>query len=156
MYLCCMDKRSHVPKYLLPRGMQVANLNKQRKKKRARNGRIDGQRSKDNDPLQSFDSAIGTNESGGVGGSGDGPDGGNDGTDGFEEFFDDGGDGGDDDGGGGNGASKGSSKPLMYSDSKSGTGRSSSGRDAWKKKHKKGKYSGKRRKTDPKPRISGV
>jgi ATP-dependent RNA helicase DDX56/DBP9 len=44
---------SHVPKYLLPRGMQVADLHKRRRKKRVRLG--GGERRTDNDPLQAFD-----------------------------------------------------------------------------------------------------
>ena len=39
---------------MLPRGMQVADLNRKRKRRRARN-RTDGRRRTDNDPLQSYD-----------------------------------------------------------------------------------------------------
>merc|ERR1712028_213759 len=45
------DHLKHVPKYLLPRGMQVADLN--RKRKRKKNRRSNQSRS-NKDPLQSF------------------------------------------------------------------------------------------------------
>lgn len=47
------DHLKNVPKYLLPRGMQVANQSK--RKRRRRNNKNRGMRRTDNDPLQSFD-----------------------------------------------------------------------------------------------------
>lgn len=42
-----------MPKYLLPRGMQVANQSRRKRRKRNNNNR--GTRRMDNDPLQSYD-----------------------------------------------------------------------------------------------------
>lgn len=121
------DHLKNVPKYLLPRGMQVAATRK-RKRRRIRN-RGSGERRKDNDPLQSYDGDIDLDgvavEEGGEGATVN------------DDNFDD---------------------PLGEVDEKDnadrkkqnitkmavgddGLGRSSSGRDAWKQKHGKGKYS---------------
>merc|ERR1712003_89696 len=63
------DHLKHVPKYLLPRGMQVANLNRKRKRKKNRKG---NQRRSANDPLQSFND--GDVNLDGLGDDGDMPD----------------------------------------------------------------------------------
>merc|ERR1712003_57932 len=51
------DHLKHVPKYLLPRGMQVANLNRKRKRRKNR-GKQGQMRRSDNDPLQNFDTEV--------------------------------------------------------------------------------------------------
>lgn len=119
----------HVPKYLLPRGMQVANLNRKRKRKKNRNG---GKSRSAKDPLQSFDD-------GGVN------------LDGLE---------GDDDDmpGLGEGNSDSDGKRQKQSDkgeetllnTRDGTGKSTAGRNAWKEKHRKGKFSKKKRMSERK------
>ena len=51
-----MPSFRHVPKYLLPRGMQVAETKKRKRRKvRNRHGGNVGQRRTDNDPLQSYE-----------------------------------------------------------------------------------------------------
>ena len=119
----------HIPKYMLPRGMQVAELHKRRKKRKVQSG-SNGQRRTDNDPLQNFND---TPDAGGA----------------FEDFFDD-----------GNADSKKKSKTdeekKIYSSTKDGLGKSTSGRTAWKQQHKKGKFSNKERKSDPKRRRIGI
>jgi Superfamily II DNA and RNA helicases len=114
----------HVPNYLLPRGMQVADM--KRRKKRKRKGDRRGLRRTDNDPLQSYDgenvnldSVADSNAEGLEEASGD------------DEFDDPLGtdEGGDNDQGDGN-------------------GRSTSGRAKWQQRHNRGKFS-KRRKQSP-------
>jgi ATP-dependent RNA helicase DDX56/DBP9 len=115
------DHLKHVPKYLLPQGMQVANLNRRRKKKVNKRGRI-GERRSDNDPLQNFDGEVDL-----------------DGIQGDEDAD--------------NGADSSAKKAKLdapverrvFTSTKDGTGQSSSGRTAWKEKHRKGKFSRKKR-----------
>ena len=128
----------HVPKYLLPRGMQVAKLNKKRKKKKAR---IHGRR-EDNDPLRAFDGAMG--DAGSARQDGEDDD--------LAGFFDD--DVGDDDD---NAVSRKRAKgeeteSKLYASTQDGTGKSTAGRQQWKERHKKGKFSGKKRKSEKKRR----
>lgn len=107
----------HVPKYLLPRGMQVADTRK-RKRRRTRNNRNRGTRRTDNDPLQSFnDDDVNLDEVAG-GDTEEVTD------DGFDDPLDNDGDEIGDD----------------------GTGKSTAGRNAWKQKHGKGKFSRKYKK----------
>jgi ATP-dependent RNA helicase DDX56/DBP9 len=126
------DHLKHVPKYLLPRGMMVANLNRKRKKNRNKNG-TGGARRSDNDPLQSFDGEVNLD---GVKEGGEDP---------FAEFMDD----GEEDGEGGAKKQK-SGESKLYTNTEDGTGKSSSGRNTWKEKHKKGKFSGKKRLSEKK------
>lgn len=122
---------------MLPRGMQVADLNRKRKRRRNKH-HSDGRRRTDNDPLQSYD-GDGVNldsvveEKGGDGNE-------------FSEFFED-----------GDQQNKNTdvSEKVLFN-TKDGTGRSTSGRSAWKEKHRKGKFSGKRRKSEAPRRRSGV
>jgi ATP-dependent RNA helicase DDX56/DBP9 len=123
------DHLKHIPKYLLPKGMQVANLNRKRKRKKTRNG-TGGARRSDNDPLQSFD---GNTNLDGVEGDGD------TGEDPFAEFMETDGDDQEKD------AKKPKTEEKIYTNTKDGTGRSTAGRNAWKEKHKKGAFSGKKR-----------
>jgi ATP-dependent RNA helicase DDX56/DBP9 len=131
------DHLKHVPKYLLPRGMQVANLNRKRKKNRNNKKGTGGERRLDNDPLRSFDGAVNL----------EGVKEGEEGDDPFAEFMDDGEDDGDDSGAK---KQKTESEKQVYTNTTDGTGKSSSGRNAWKEKHKKGKFSGKKRLSEKK------
>ena len=119
----------HIPKYLLPRGMQVANLNRKRKR---RKNRKSNQRRSAKDPLQSFnDGDVNL----------DGLEGGDD-NDMFD--FDE-------------GIERDEKKQKREETDKKtllgtrdGTGKSTAGRNAWKEKHKKGKFSKKTRLADRK------
>ena len=125
----------HIPKYMLPRGMHVADLNKRRKRKRVKGH--DGARRTNNDPLQSYSGENGNLE-GVVDGEGDGK---------FEEFFDDGGE-----------STPPAAKPdaKVFSNTRDGAGKSTAGRNAWKEKHNRGKFSNKKRKSDPRRRTVGI
>jgi hypothetical protein len=127
----------HVPKYMLPRGMQVADLNRKRKRKRNKNRR-DGRRRMDNDPLQTYDGEVNLDSVEGEGGEGDE----------FADFFDE---------GEGESEKKGENtvEKVLFN-TRDGTGRSTSGRSAWKEKHRKGKFSGKRRKSEAPRRRVGI
>jgi ATP-dependent RNA helicase DDX56/DBP9 len=126
------DHLKHVPKYLLPRGMQVANMTRKRKKNRNKRG-TDGARRSDNDPLQSFDGVVNLD---GVKEGEDDP---------FAEFMDDG-----EGGGTGKKQKTVAAEKKVFANTKDGTGQSTSGRTAWKEKHKKGKFSGKKRLSEKK------
>jgi len=132
------DHLKHVPKYMLPRGMQVADMKKRRKKRRPRNtyrevagGAGHQGRRKDNDPLQNFQGDVGGLEE--VAGE-DGDEGASDG-----KFFDgvdgEGGDDGDDV------DATSEEKNRVFLDQNDGTGKSTAGRNVWMKKHQKGKFS---------------
>ena len=121
----------HIPKYLLPRGMQVANLNRKRKRKKKRKS---NQHRSMKDPLQSFDGGDIN-----LDGLGDGDD-----DDDIMPDF-----------GEGNEPEK--KKPKREDaekktllNTRDGTGKSTAGRNAWKERHKKGKFSKKPRKSDRK------
>lgn len=120
----------HIPKYMLPRGMQVAELHKRRKKRKIHSATGNGQRRTDNDPLQNFDE---TPDAEGA----------------FDEFFEDG-------EAAGKKKAKSETEEKIYSSTKDGLGKSTSGRTAWKEQHKKGKFSNKKRKSDPKRRRIGI
>jgi hypothetical protein len=120
--------------------MQVADLNRKRKRRRNKN-RSDGKRRTDNDPLQSYD-GDGVNLD-----SVEGEEGGGDDGDEFTEFFDDGEQ--------GQKKNEDASEKVLFN-TKDGTGRSTSGRSAWKEKHRMGKFSGKRRKSEAPRRRSGI
>ena len=139
----------HVPKYLLPRGMQVANITRRKKKRVNKRGRTGGERRSDNDPLQTFDSDVNMD---GVHGADDT----NSHDDPYAHFMKDD---DDDDGGGGGGMNSIDTKKQkidhgntdkVFTNTKDGTGQSTAGRGAWKEKHKKGKFSSKKRLVDRK------
>jgi hypothetical protein len=118
----------HIPKYLLPRGMHVANLNRKRKRRKNRTSK---QSRSAKDPLQSFnDGDVNL-----------------DGLDGDDDDMPDFGEGNErdekkqkrDDA---------ANKTLL--NTRDGTGKSTSGRNAWKEKHRKGKFSKKTRLADRK------
>jgi ATP-dependent RNA helicase DDX56/DBP9 len=128
------DHLKHVPKYLLPRGMQVADLNRKRKRKKNRSA-TNTQRRSDNDPLQSFNE-VDVNLSG-LGGDDDEemelpdfsqPDGG---MDAKKRKVD-------------------NTEKKVFTSTKDGTGKSTAGRNTWKERHRKGSYSNKKRKSDKK------
>jgi len=111
------DHLKHVPKYMLPRGMQVAEMNKRKKRRRVRSSNRSSSRRTDNDPLQSFEGGDVTLD--GVVGDEAGADG----------------EGGDASG------EKDAKKPKVFLDSADGTGRSTAGRNRWKQKHSRGQFS---------------
>ncbi len=117
----------HIPKYLLPRGMQVANLNRKRKRRKARGK--GNQRRSAKDPLQSFDGDVNL----------DGLEGGDDDYD-MVDF------GEEDD----NKKQKLETEKKTLLSTRDGTGKSTAGRNAWKEKHRKGKFSKKTRLSDRK------
>ncbi|KAG7347437.1 helicase domain protein [Nitzschia inconspicua] len=137
------DHLKHVPKYLLPRGMEVADLNRKRKRRKTRKS-TNMQRSAEKDPLQSFndgdinlDGLDGddTMEGTDVGDVDDMPDFGPE-RDAKKQKKDD------------------PAEKKIFANTRDGTGKSTAGRNAWKEKHRKGKFSGKkrmseRRKRDP-------
>ena len=125
------DHLKHVPKYMLPRGMEVADVSRKKRKKKTRSQRIASRaRNKDNDPLQNFDGDV--NMDGLIG----------DDEDGEEEveedkFFD----GVDDDDAE---VSKQVKNQTFLDMEDEGYGKSTAGRNAWKMKHGKGKFNKKR------------
>jgi len=119
----------HVPKYLLPRGMQVANLNRKRKRRKIRNG---GQRRSVNDPLQSFDDGN-VNLDGLEGDDDEMPVFGEDNAEHDEKR-----------------QKQGETEKKTLLNTRDGTGKSTAGRNTWKEKHKKGKFSKKTRLADRK------
>ena len=114
--------------------MEVANLNKKRKRKKNKNG-LSGQRRSDNDPLQSFNDGD-VNLDGLEGDDDDGDDmpdfsQGDEERDGKKQKRDDG-------------------EKKMFMNTRDGVGKSTAGRQAWKEKHRKGEFSGKKRKSEKK------
>jgi hypothetical protein len=131
------DHLKHVPKYMLPRGMQVdESVSRKRRKKKTRSQKLASgsrARNKANDPLQNFDGDVNMD---GVLGGDDDEDGDDEagGAHDEEKFFDD----ADDD----NETSKRAKNEsfldkMQHTD---GYGRSTAGRNAWKQKHSKGKF----------------
>mmetsp|Transcript_4140 Transcript_4140/g.5737 ORF Transcript_4140/g.5737 Transcript_4140/m.5737 type:complete len:716 (+) Transcript_4140:181-2328(+) len=114
------DHLKHVPKYLLPRGMQVAES---RKRKRRR-GKQRGQstRRKDNDPLQSYESAEVN----------------------MEEFIDDTDKNSVQDGDFDDPLVEGEIETNQVDPLREDTGKSTAGRVAWKQRHGKGEFSKKK------------
>jgi ATP-dependent RNA helicase DDX56/DBP9 len=120
----------HVPSYLLPRGMHVAHPTRRRKKKRVRRGQ---ERRCDNDPLQTLEVDL-------------------DDYDGIEvddpqaSFWTE------EDGTEEDGAqtTAGKKRPIVddvpvFQHPQDGTGATTAGRAVWKEKHRKGKFSSKKR-----------
>jgi len=118
----------HIPKYLLPRGMHVVNLNRKRKRRKNRNR---CQRHSAKDPLQSFDD-------GGV--NLDDLEGDDCDMSGCERNLNR----------GGKRRKKGENEKETMLNTRDGTGQSTAGRNAWKEKHRKGKFSKKTRMTNRK------
>jgi len=121
------DHLKNVPKYLLPRGMQVAATRKRKRRRiKNRSGTVQGQRRKDNDPLQSYEGAgmdlDGVEDVGGDDAAKD---------DGFNDPFE-----GDED----DTNDKKQKNNNVVLDTDHGHGRSTAGREAWKQRHGKGKY----------------
>lgn len=119
------DHLKHIPKYLLPRGMQVANLNRKRKRRKNRKG---NDRRSAKDPLQSFNDGD-VNLDGLEGDDDDMPQ--------FGERDD-------------KKQKREESVKKTLLNTRDGTGKSTSGRNAWKEKHRKGKFSKKTRMADRK------
>mmetsp|Transcript_8291 Transcript_8291/g.9650 ORF Transcript_8291/g.9650 Transcript_8291/m.9650 type:complete len:692 (+) Transcript_8291:120-2195(+) len=129
------DHLKHVPKYLLPRGMQVADLN--RKRKRRKNRKSNQSRS-NKDPLQSFnDGDVNL----------DGLEGDDDDNDNEMPNFSQ----GDEDRNGKRQKLEDLSvEKKIFSSTGDGIGNSTAGRNSWKEKHRKGKFSKKTRLVDRK------
>lgn len=119
------DHLKHVPKYMLPRGLQVDdNITRKRRKKMTRSQKIASRsRNKANDPLQNFDGDVNI----------DGLDGDDADAENLEEKFFDGVD--DDD----QEEKKARNQSLLDSNEE-GYGKSTAGRNSWKQKHNKGKF----------------
>jgi hypothetical protein len=122
-----LDHLKHVPKYLLPEGMRASDLHKKRKKKK-RNLAARGKAAAEQDPLKNFngnvtlDGVKGTDESAGAAaGQEDGDD-----DDEPEPTVN-------------------PVQPVVVGNSNGGTGKSTSGRRAWKERHSKGEFSKKPR-----------
>jgi len=131
------DHLKHVPKYMLPRGMQVdENVSRKRRKKKTRSQKLASNsraRNKANDPLQNFDGDVNIDGLLGDDGEGDNEGGGGESLD--EEKFFDGADDDDED------ETSKKAKNQSYLDNMTdGFGKSTSGRNAWKQKHNKGKF----------------
>jgi ATP-dependent RNA helicase DDX56/DBP9 len=129
------DHLKHIPKYLLPRGMQVADLNRKRKRKKVKKNGMAQQRQKD--PLQSFEG--GDVNLDGLGGDDEGIE--------MDEEMPDFGPESDER----NAKKQKREDPTdkkIFANTRDGTGKSTSGRNSWKEKHRKGKFSGKKRKLD--------
>lgn len=112
------DHLKNVPKYLLPRGMQVAETKK--RKRRRRNGNRHGLRRTDNDPLQSCDG-----ENVNLDGVADESVGDVNANDAFDDPMSIGDD----------------TEADIGDGDGDGNGRSTSGRKAWQQKHGRGKFS---------------
>eukprot|EP00977_Amphora_coffeiformis_P003113 scaffold581_cov169-Amphora_coffeaeformis.AAC.3 len=127
------DHLKHVPKYLLPKGMQVANLNKKRKRKKRNkfNDRIS------KDPLQSFQADVNLDD---VAGADEDDD-----TEGEEDETME-----------MNDSPNKSSESRVFANTQDGTGKSTAGRNAWKERHRKGKYSNKKRKSERRTEPLGI
>jgi len=118
----------HIPKYLLPRGMHVVNLNRKRKRRKNKNG---SQRSLVKDPLQSFDDGgVNLND---LGGDDSDMSDCERNTSRIEKR-----------------QKQGENERQTLLNTRDGTGQSTAGRNAWKERHRKGKFSKKTRMADRK------
>lgn len=123
------DHLKHVPKYMLPRGLQVDdNIARKRRKKKTRSQKIASRsRNKANDPLQNFDGDVN------IDGLDRDDDGDNHAEDLDEKFFE----GVDDDNYQDGKEAKNQALLDLNGD---GFGKSTAGRNSWKQKHNKGKF----------------
>jgi ATP-dependent RNA helicase DDX56/DBP9 len=123
----------HVPKYLLPQGMQVANLNRKRKRKKNKHGRTDGKRRLDNDPLHTVNVVTGDGDE----------------ADPLAAFLDDDGDNDDNNDVEHNDIETKKTKvegdSKVFANTRDRTGHSTAGRNEWKARHRKGRFSNKPR-----------
>lgn len=127
----------NVPKYLLPRGMQVANLSRKRKKRKNDRERKSSSTKKSNDPLRTFDGNVNIDDVAG------------DGNDPLADFMND----DDDDDVVRTDKKKqkiDASEKRIFANTKDGTGVSTAGHNLWKQKHRKGQFSNKPRKSEKK------
>ncbi len=130
------DHLKHVPRYMLPRGMQVdEGVSMKRRKKKTRSQKLasgNRARNKANDPLQNFDGDV--NMDGVLAEDDDGEVGG--GALDEEKFFD-GVEDDDDDQAAKKAKNQSFLDDMQHTD---GFGKSTAGRNAWKQKHSKGKF----------------
>ena len=110
--------------------MQVANLNRKRKRKNRKDKGANQQHRSDNDPLQNFDGDVNLD---GLQGDEEMPD--------FSPA---------DEEKEAKKQKRGDSEKKIFANTKDGVGKSTAGRNAWKEKHRKGKFSGKSRKSERK------
>jgi len=134
------DHLKHVPKYMLPRGMQVdESVSRKRRKKKTRSQKLASgsrARNKANDPLQNFDGDV--NMDGLL--AEDDDEGGGDEAGGaleVEKYFDGADDDDDDDEMTKKAKNQSFLDNMQHTD---GYGKSTAGRNAWKQKHNKGKF----------------
>lgn len=118
--------------------MQVAKLNKKRKKRKAR---VHGKRDV-KDPLRSFDKGADM----GLDGVADKDD---DVDDEFAEYFEDG-DNNDKESSSNKRSKTDPTDNKIFTNTQDGTGKSTAGRNKWKERHKKGKFSNKKRPSERK------
>jgi len=128
------DHLKHVPKYMLPRGMQVnENMGRKKRKKKTRSQRMTkarSERNKANDPLQSFDGDV--NMEGLL--AADADEGEHSKVD-DDKFFEQGEDADDEEI-----IQKAKNEAYLDDAGDDGFGKSTAGRNAWKLKHNKGKF----------------
>merc|ERR1711957_361280 len=128
------DHLKHVPKYMLPRGMEVnENVGRKKRKKKTRSQRMTkarSERNKANDPLQSFDGDV--NMEGLLAADADE---GEDSKVDEDKFFEGGEDADDEEI-----IKKAKNQAYLDDAGDDGFGNSISGRNAWKLKHSKGKF----------------
>jgi ATP-dependent RNA helicase DDX56/DBP9 len=129
----------HVPKYLLPKGMQVANLNKKRKKRKASSA---SQRAS-KDPLQSFEGGGVNLEGVAVVEEGHEEDELDDTMEGMNDAPS-------------KKARTDGEQSRVFTNTHDGTGTSTAGRNAWKERHRKGKFSSKKRKSERRSEPLGI
>ncbi|KAL3810634.1 hypothetical protein ACHAXA_008158 [Cyclostephanos tholiformis] len=133
------DHLKHVPRYMLPRGMQVnESVSRKRRKKKTRSQKLacgSRARNKANDPLQNFNGDVNMD---GILGGDDDEEGGDEagGAHDEEKFFDDV-DNDDDDETAKKDKNQSFLDKMQHTD---GYGKSTAGRNAWKQKHNKGKF----------------
>jgi ATP-dependent RNA helicase DDX56/DBP9 len=129
----------HVPKYLLPKGMQVANLNKKRKKRKKPST---FQRAS-KDPLQSFEGGGVNLEGVAVVEEGHDEDELDDTTEGMNDAPS-------------KRARTDGEESRVFTNTHDGTGTSTAGRNAWKERHRKGKFSSKKKKSERRSEPLGI
>lgn len=137
------DHLKHVPKYLLPKGMQVAaNLHKKKRKRRKQKQMEQEQHRASKDPLQSFQADVTLD---GVAGQEE---------DEYEE--DEAVAMNDDDDEEIPAAKRAKTESKVFASTQDGTGKSTAGRNAWKERHNKGKFKTSKQKNGRRKAALGI
>ncbi|KAL7563425.1 hypothetical protein ACA910_016521 [Epithemia clementina (nom. ined.)] len=139
------EHMGHVPRYLLPQGMQVAKLKKRKKRRISRNS-MDRSSKDSKDPLKSFDAAIGAAQTDGDG------EGAKEGDDPFAEFMED----DDEEDENDKKKTKVDNDPRIFSNAKDAAGHSTAGRNKWKQRHKKGQFSVRKSSSGKRKAVFGI